>query len=120
MVRHWNRLLRTERDPDGAPPDAPVPGHQRLRLVLTGAVLVIVLVTKFTHGAWIAIAAMAVIYLVMLGIRRHYDRVARELDAGRGASRCCRRATTRSCWSARCTSRRCGRSPTPRRPGRTR
>jgi hypothetical protein len=43
-------------------------------------VLVIVLVTKFLLGAWIAIAAMAVIYLTMLGIRRHYDTVAHELE----------------------------------------
>ena len=49
-------------------------------MLLTGAVLVVVLMTKFLLGAWIAIAAMLVIYLVMLGIRRHYDTVARELD----------------------------------------
>ena len=41
--------------------------------------LLIVLITKFLAGAWIAIAAMAVIYLLMLAIRRHYDRVAEEL-----------------------------------------
>jgi hypothetical protein len=40
---------------------------------------VIVLITKFTKGAWIAIAAMAAIYLLMTAIRRHYDRVAEEL-----------------------------------------
>ena len=49
-------------------------------MVLTGTVLIIVLITKFLLGAWIAIAAMAVIYVVMLAIRRHYDRVAHELD----------------------------------------
>ena len=31
MVRHWNRLLRTERDPDGAAADVPVPGDQHVR-----------------------------------------------------------------------------------------
>ncbi len=80
MLRHWNRLLRTERDP--------VVRHRMMRsraingfgMAMTGTVLIIVLVTKFTHGAWIAIAAMAIIYLVMLGIRGHYDTVARELD----------------------------------------
>ena len=44
------------------------------------------LVTKFLLGAWIAIAAMAMIYVLMLAIRRHYDRVATELtppDEGR-------------------------------------
>jgi hypothetical protein len=47
--------------------------------VMTSAVLVIVLITKFTKGAWIAIAAMAAIYALMTAIRRHYDRVAAEL-----------------------------------------
>jgi hypothetical protein len=48
-------------------------------LVMTGSVLVLVVVTKFVAGAWISIAAMAVIYLTMVGIRRHYDHVAAEL-----------------------------------------
>jgi amino acid transporter len=79
MLRHWNRLLRTERDP------AVRARMKRSRvingfgLMLTGFVLVLVVATKFTSGAWISIAAMAVIYLTMVGIRRHYDHVAREL-----------------------------------------
>jgi hypothetical protein len=48
---------------------------------MTGLVLVVVLITKFTRGAWIAIAAMAVFYVMMQAIRRHYDRVAAELVA---------------------------------------
>jgi hypothetical protein len=47
---------------------------------LTGAVLVIVLITKFLRGAWIAIAAMLVIYGLMVAIHRHYTRVAQELQ----------------------------------------
>ena len=43
--------------------------------------LVIVLVTKFLAGAWIAILAMVFFFLVMRGIRRHYDSVAEELAA---------------------------------------
>ncbi len=31
------------------------------------------LVTKFTHGAWIVVIAMPLLYLLMLRIRRHYD-----------------------------------------------
>jgi amino acid transporter len=80
MIRHWNRLLRTETDPAV---------RRRMRrsqminsfgLLMTSAVLVIVLITKFTKGAWIAIAAMAAIYALMTAIRRHYDRVVAELD----------------------------------------
>ena len=48
---------------------------------MTGIVLVVVLITKFMHGAWIAIVAMVVLFVMMKGIRRHYDRVARELAA---------------------------------------
>ncbi len=47
--------------------------------ILTGIVLIIVLLTKFTRGAWIVCVAMPIIFLTMKAIRRHYDRVAREL-----------------------------------------
>src|SRR5262249_6509487 len=47
--------------------------------VVTGIVLVVVLITKFLLGAWIACVAMVVLFLMMRGIRRHYDRVAAEL-----------------------------------------
>jgi hypothetical protein len=47
--------------------------------VVTGVVLIVVLITKFLLGAWIACVAMAVLFLMMRGIRRHYDRVATEL-----------------------------------------
>jgi amino acid transporter len=82
MIRHWNRLLATETDP------AERSRMQRARLingfgaVITGVVLLTVLITKFTRGAWIAIAAMALFYALMVTIRRHYDRVAAELVAG--------------------------------------
>jgi hypothetical protein len=48
-------------------------------LTMTGAVLVVVLVTKFLLGAYIAIVAMVVIYFTMVAIKRHYDSVAVEL-----------------------------------------
>ena len=47
----------------------------------TAVVLVIVLITKFLAGAWIAILAMAIIFVTMKAIRKHYDRVAREIAA---------------------------------------
>ena len=46
---------------------------------MTAVVLVIVLVTKFLAGAWIAILAMGTFFMIMQGIRRHYDNVGREL-----------------------------------------
>jgi hypothetical protein len=50
-------------------------------LTVTALVLVVVLITKFLHGAWIAILAMVMLFFLMRAIRRHYDRVAHELEA---------------------------------------
>ncbi|WP_416900538.1 APC family permease [Micromonospora echinospora] len=85
MIRHWNRLLRTERDDQARRRMIRSRAINGFGMALTATVLVIVLITKFLLGAWIAIAAMAVIYGLMVAIRRHYDRVAVELtpDDGR-------------------------------------
>lgn len=80
MIRHWNRLLRTETDPAARRRMRRAQTINSFGLVMTASVLVIVLITKFVHGAWIAIAAMAGIYALMTAIRRHYDRVAAELQ----------------------------------------
>ena len=80
MVRHWNQLLATERD------SAQRAGMHRSRVinavgaVLTGLVLIIVLATKFTHGAYLVVIAVPVLFLLMRSIRRHYDQVAEELQ----------------------------------------
>jgi amino acid transporter len=85
MIKHWTRELRTE--PDRA-------AQSRMRrsrainafgFVMTATVLVIVLVTKFVRGAWIAILAMALVFVLMKAIRRHYDRVRQELSLGADA-----------------------------------
>jgi amino acid transporter len=74
MVRHWSRAM------EGAPAAARRTMRRSQAINLTGAVatsvvLVLVLVTKFVHGAWIVVIAMPVLYLLMLRIRRHYARV---------------------------------------------
>lgn len=85
MVRHWNRLLRGN-------PGAAAARMRRSRAInavgatLCGTVLIVVLATKFLNGAWIAIAAMVVIFMTMRGIRRHYDAVRVELDPDVDAS----------------------------------
>jgi amino acid transporter len=79
MVRHWNRLLVAMRDPAARRRMRRSQAVNVLGLAMTGSVLMVVLVTKFTEGAWIAITAMVVIFIVMQAIRRHYDRVVAEL-----------------------------------------
>ncbi len=79
MVRHWNRLLRNETDPQVRRRMRRSQSINMTGAILTGIVLVIVLLTKFMHGAWIVCVAIPIIFMGMKGIRRHYDRVAREL-----------------------------------------
>jgi amino acid transporter len=79
MIRHWNRLLRTETNPAERHRMRRSQAINAFGLVMTGTVLVIVLITKFIAGAWIALAAMAAIFALMTGIKKHYDRVADEL-----------------------------------------
>ncbi len=81
MVRHWTRHLRTETDPAARRKMFRSRVINAVGLTMTGTVLVIVLVTKFLGGAWIVCVAMPVLFLMMRGIRRHYDRVASELVA---------------------------------------
>jgi len=79
MVRHWNRLLATEEDPAQKRRMKTSRAINAFGATLTGIVLVVVLITKFALGAWIVCLAMPVLFLLMRGIRRHYDRVADEL-----------------------------------------
>ncbi|CCI51912.1 MAG: APC family permease [Tetrasphaera jenkinsii] len=80
MVRHWNRHLLRERDA------AARSTMRRSRIInaigaaMSGTVLIVVLATKFIHGAGYAIAAMAVLFAIMTAIHKHYTMVARELE----------------------------------------
>ena len=79
MIRHWTRHLKTETDPAARRRMYRSRAINTFGLGMTAVVLVIVLVTKFLAGAWIAILAMGTFFMIMKGIRRHYDNVAVEL-----------------------------------------
>ena len=81
MIRHWNRLLRVEKDPAARNRMRRSQAINAVGFCFTAVVLVIVLITKFLAGAWIAILAMAIIFFTMKSIRKHYDRVSREIAA---------------------------------------
>lgn len=51
---------------------------------LTSVVLVVVLVSKFTHGAWIVVVAIPVLFGAMRAVHRHYARVDGSLTPGAG------------------------------------
>ncbi|WP_184729222.1 APC family permease [Saccharopolyspora phatthalungensis] len=79
MVKHWNTRLA---DADAAQR----PRIHRARLVnafgavLTATVLVVVLITKFTHGAYLVVIAIPALYFLMRAVHRHYREVRRELE----------------------------------------
>ena len=81
MVRHWSRLLETVRGRDAR-------RLHRKRIVngagaiATALVFVIVLVTKFSHGAWIVVIAAPILFLGMKAVSRHYSRMAEQLAPG--------------------------------------
>ncbi len=82
MVRHWTRALRTEPNPSRRAQMKRSRVINTVGLAMTGTVLVIVLATKFTHGAWIAILAMMLVFALMKSIHRHYAAVRAELALG--------------------------------------
>jgi amino acid transporter len=79
MVRHWNRELRTTEDADAR---RRIRRSQAINAVggsLTSVVLVIIVITKFTRGAWLVLLVMPVLFLLMKAINRHYSHVADQL-----------------------------------------
>jgi hypothetical protein len=71
MVKHWHKTL-----------DAP---HRHVKMfinglgaVATGISLMIILVTKFIHGAWVTALLVPFLIWVMYSVKRHYTRVKLE------------------------------------------
>lgn len=81
MIRHWTRALASERDPQVRRRMFNSRIINAIGLSFTAVVLVVVLLTKFLAGAWITILAMAFFFVVMRGIKGHYNSVERELAA---------------------------------------
>ena len=77
MVKYW---LRTHGD--GWRWRAPI---NALGAVATCVVTVVVVLTKFTEGAWMVMVAVPAMVAGFYGVRRHYSRVQRRLAAGAAA-----------------------------------
>jgi amino acid transporter len=74
MVAHWRRVRGR-----GALQSILVNG---LGAVATGITLIVVLVAKFTAGAWVSTLLIASLMAAMMRVRRHYNRVAKEIECG--------------------------------------
>jgi hypothetical protein len=91
MVRHWQRLRE--------------PGWQRsvainaVGAALTAAVLIVIVTTKFSHGAWAVLVLLPILVLVFGSVHRHYVNVAKQLSLEKSATgRAESSATRRWCW----------------------
>jgi amino acid transporter len=79
MVRHWSRALARERDPAARRHILRSRTINAVGATLTGVVLMVVLVTKFVHGAYLVVIAMPLLFILMKAVAVHYRRVAADL-----------------------------------------
>ncbi|MFC6356029.1 APC family permease [Luethyella okanaganae] len=78
MVRHWILELRKPKADRGSV----VRGLaiNALGAGMTAVVLLVVTITKFTHGAWLVFLMMPILFMLMLGVSRYYRDVAKEVE----------------------------------------
>ena len=79
MIRHWRRQLR-----EGVEKRGQVRTYLVINsfgAVMSFSVLVIVTITKFTHGAYLVFIIMPILFFLMLGVNRYYRDVDREIEA---------------------------------------
>jgi amino acid transporter len=79
MVRHWNREIAESSEPSRRRAIRRSQAINLLGAVCTAVVLVVVFATKIEHGAWLAVAAMIMLFFLMRAINRYYARVTAEV-----------------------------------------
>jgi amino acid transporter len=75
MVQHW-RKLEAEGKGEGSRRSMWING---VGAVATGITLVVVVISKFVEGAWIAVLAVPLVVFTFSRIKRHYASVARQV-----------------------------------------
>lgn len=71
MVMHWKRV--------GGPGSSRYMFVNGLGALATGITTLVVLVAKFTEGAWITVLLVPALILMMRSVKRHYSRVTDEI-----------------------------------------
>jgi amino acid transporter len=88
MVRHWLKAGKAPASIDEKKSSNEVrqPRHWRKSIVINGLgaiatslVLVVLVITKFIHGAWIVVVLIPVLVLMFRAVHRHYEDVAHQL-----------------------------------------
>jgi amino acid transporter len=71
MVEHWRRL--------GGPGAGRSMAINGMGAICTAVTLLVVLVSKFTEGAWVTVLLIPILLLLFIGVRAHYRTVALEV-----------------------------------------
>ncbi|HKX34865.1 MAG TPA: APC family permease, partial [Actinomycetota bacterium] len=79
MIVRWLRLNKAGRAPRGWRRSISI---NIVGATVTGIVLVVVTLTKFTAGGWISMLFMAVLIVMFIGVHRHYASVMNQLRRG--------------------------------------
>jgi hypothetical protein len=79
MIVRWLRLNKAGRAPRGWRRSISI---NIVGATVTGIVLVVVTLTKFTAGGWISMLFMAVLIVLFIVVHRHYASVMRQLRRG--------------------------------------
>jgi amino acid transporter len=79
MVWHWNRALRDAESSAQRRRIHRARAINALGACFTGVVLMVVMITKFTHGAYLVVIAIPVLCVLMQSVHRHYAAVRAEL-----------------------------------------
>jgi hypothetical protein len=77
MVGHWRRTAKGAKEAQGML----VNGIGALATAIT---LMVIVVAKFAEGAWVVVLLIPAVLVFMKSVRRHYERVSRELAPRRG------------------------------------
>ena len=79
MIKHWTKLIAVSKDKEEKNRMIRSRIINSIGFSLTSTVLVIVLVTKFTHGAWMVVVAIPLLMAIMSSIFYYYKKVNNEL-----------------------------------------
>jgi len=86
MVRHWMKARRVRTDSDAEPEGQRKAVPWKTSIVINGLgaiatfiVLVVLVITKFLHGAWIVVVLIPLLVAIFRAIHRHYLDMATQL-----------------------------------------
>jgi hypothetical protein len=84
MIRHWTGKITIQVNPRDRWRSRAYRALHLIAALVALAVWVDIVIVRIAFGAWIAVAVMAVLVLVMWLIRRHYDRVRLDVEIVEG------------------------------------